>query len=429
MYVCLFEDDIVRHLAPLTDTRAVYDLRTGPQTLGRQAARAIGASDILLHARPSVAEVSARENAALVNRIPGAIGVLFVNGRVVLTQGSAAAERIGSLAGADTPLLLESGGSVVAAWLPDASGMRLDAGPLGVEAFHPAGGGTVRSESIDEVPMVSRVWHLIDGIGEAIDDEFRHRARGYNIYERPGTTIHDTAVLEEGESIIVGTGATIRAGAIVDAGTGAVVIDDGATVFERAVIRGPAYIGPGSHVKIGAHLESVVIGPRCKVAGEIHDTIIHSCSNKAHDGFLGNAYIGRWCNLGAATNNSNLKNDYGNVHLYNVTTGVEEDTGRQFVGLFMGDHSKCSIGTTFNTGTVVGVACNLYGAGFHPRYVPSFSWGSPERYTTYRLEKALAVAERVMRRRQIEMGDADRELLRAAFEASTGDRDAFVRGA
>jgi UDP-N-acetylglucosamine diphosphorylase/glucosamine-1-phosphate N-acetyltransferase len=422
MYLCLFEDEVVANLRPLTDTRPVYDLRIGGRTIAQQTARVLGADHLLLHARPSLAEIAARNADALVNRIPGSLGVLFVNGRAVFRPGSEAVKGILDAVGSDETAGFESDGQLVAAWVPDASRIELGVDALDLDSF-----GAPQLRQLDGVRIISRLWHLLGGISECIADEFDDFARGYNIFERPGASIHDSVVLVNGEAVIVAKGAEVRAGAIINASDGPVIIDEGATIFERAVITGPAYVGRGSYVKIGANLEHVTIGPRCKVAGEIHDTIVHSYSNKAHDGYLGSSCIGSWCNLGAATNNSNMKNDYGSVRLFNMHAGTEEDTGSQFIGLFMGDHSKSGIGTTFNTGTVVGVNCNLYGAGFHARYVPSFCWGSPDEYSVYRIDKALEVAERVMRRRDVAMVGADREVLRDVYERSEKDRAKFLQ--
>jgi UDP-N-acetylglucosamine diphosphorylase/glucosamine-1-phosphate N-acetyltransferase len=212
---------------------------------------------------------------------------------------------------------------------------------------------------------------------------------------------------------------------MLNAEDGPVYIDRDAIVMENAVVRGPAYIGPHAQVKMGGTLEAAAIGPWCKVGGEVHHAILHSYSAKAHAGFLGHSYLGRWCNIGADTNNSNLKNDYGSVSLYDPVTRDFEDTGLQFLGLVMGDHSKCGINSMFNTGTVVGVFCNVYGSGFPPRYIPSFAWGSPEGFVEYRLEKALRVAEAVMARRDVALTDADRELLTYVFEHTAADRSAF----
>jgi len=157
------------------------------------------------------------------------------------------------------------------------------------------------------------------------------------------------------------------------------------------------------------------IGPESKVGGEINNSVILGYSNKAHDGFLGNSVIGEWCNLGADTNNSNLKNNYSIVKMWNYPKQKFISTGLQFAGLIMGDHSKCGINTMFNTGTVVGVFCNLYGDGYHRNFIPSFSWGGPQGYTNYQLEKALETATLVLQRRNKTLSEVDIKILKHIF--------------
>ena len=172
-------------------------------------------------------------------------------------------------------------------------------------------------------------------------------------------------------------------------------------------------------IRVGAQIEGPVsLGPRCKVGGEVEGSIFQGHANKQHDGYLGHAYLGAWTNLGAATNNSDLKNNYSTVRVW--TPEGEVDTGEPFVGLFMGDHSKTAIGTLFNTGTVVGFSTNVFGAGFRPKHVPSFSWGGAGGIVPYELEKALAVARRVMARREVVMEPADEVLFRSVQRSGRG---------
>ena len=179
-------------------------------------------------------------------------------------------------------------------------------------------------------------------------------------------------------------------------------------------------------MKAAARVDGSAVGPRAKVAGEVHASVVVGLSNKAHDGYLGNSYLGRWCNLGAGTDTSNLRNDYGDVSLWDPVAQDFLPTGRRFLGLVMADHAKCAIGTRFNTGTLVGVACNWFGAGFPPRRLPSFSWGGDGGLEGYRLDKAIRVAEAAMARRDRPLTEADRALLAAVFEASAGARAAVL---
>lgn len=186
--------------------------------------------------------------------------------------------------------------------------------------------------------------------------------------------------------------------------------------MEGAIIKGPVVLCEESTIKAGAKIYGpTTIGPHSKVGGEVSNSVIFGYSNKAHDGFLGNSVIGEWCNLGADTNNSNLKNNYSVVKLWNYVENKAVATGLTFCGLIMGDHSKCGINTMFNTGTVVGVSANIYGGNFPPKFIPSFSWGGAEGFTTYELEKACETAERVYERRHKAFDKTEREILSNIF--------------
>jgi UDP-N-acetylglucosamine diphosphorylase/glucosamine-1-phosphate N-acetyltransferase len=200
--------------------------------------------------------------------------------------------------------------------------------------------------------------------------------------------------------LFIEEGANIYAGCIINATTGPVYIGKDVEVLEGTLMRGPIALCEHSVVKMGAKVYgATTIGPGCKVGGEINNVVFFANSNKAHDGYLGNAVIGEWCNLGADTNCSNLKNDYGTVKVWHEASNKEVNSGLTFCGLMMGDHSKCGINTMFNTGTVIGVSCNIYGGGFPNKYIPSFSWGGSDGFTEYRFEKAMETANRMMGRR------------------------------
>lgn len=215
------------------------------------------------------------------------------------------------------------------------------------------------------------------------------------------------------ENIFIEEGATIRA-AILNAEGGPIYIGKNATVSEGAIIQGPFALGEGGVIGQGAKIRpNTTVGPYCKVGGEVNNSVFFGYSNKGHDGYLGNSVIGEWCNLGANTNNSNLKNDYTHVKLYNHATQQLEDTGQIFCGLFMGDYTKTGISTMFNTGTVVGVNVNVFGAGFQPKYIPSFSWGgNAEGFAPYRCDKALAVIRETMRRRNFAFDERRERILK-----------------
>jgi len=210
---------------------------------------------------------------------------------------------------------------------------------------------------------------------------------------------------------------------VLDAREGPLYFGAGSEVMPGCLIRGPFALGDHAVLKMGAKIYGgTTIGPGCRAGGEISQSLLFANSNKGHDGFLGHSVLGEWCNLGADTNTSNLKNDYGPVKLYNAASGQLENTGRQFCGLFMGDHSKSGINTMFNTGTVVGVSANVFGGGFPPKFVPSFSWGGGHAWSSYRPEKALETARRVMARRKLSLLPEQEATLLRVFEATHTDR-------
>ena len=211
--------------------------------------------------------------------------------------------------------------------------------------------------------------------------------------------------------VYVEEGATIE-NCYINTSEGPVYIGKNAHIMQGSMLRGPFAICENSVVKMGAKIYGgTTVGPFCKVGGEINNSVFFGYSSKAHDGFLGNSIIGQWCNLGADTNNSNLKNNYDDVKIWNYGSETFSQTGLQFCGLIMGDHSKCGINTMFNTGTVVGVGANIFGSGFPRNFIPSFSWGGKSGFIIHKLEKFFSTAEKVMKRRSIPFTDIDKQVL------------------
>lgn len=221
------------------------------------------------------------------------------------------------------------------------------------------------------------------------------------------------------ENIFVEEGAKVEM-AMLNASEGPIYIGKDAEVMEGAMLRGPLVVGSHSVIKMGAKIYGgTTIGPHCKVGGEVSNAVLFGYSNKAHDGFLGNAVIGEWCNFGADTNNSNLKNDYSTVKVWSYAADSFVQTGEQFCGLFMGDHSKTAINTMFNTGTVVGVSANVAAAGFPRQFIPSFTWaGKP-----YPIDKALETARQMYGRRHKTLTEADEAILRVVYETTHHNRN------
>jgi UDP-N-acetylglucosamine diphosphorylase/glucosamine-1-phosphate N-acetyltransferase len=218
------------------------------------------------------------------------------------------------------------------------------------------------------------------------------------------------------ENIFIEEGASIE-NASLNASAGPIYIGKDAEVMEGSLVRGPFALGEHSTLKLGAKIYgATTIGPHCKVGGEVNNSVFFGYANKAHDGFVGNAVIGEWCNLGADSNNSNLKNNYEEVKVWSYAKNGFVKTGLQFCGLMMGDHSKCGINTMFNTGTVVGVSANIFGGGFPRNFIPSFSWGGASGFTTYQMNKALDTAEKVLARRSLPLTDTDKKIFDHIFQ-------------
>lgn len=217
------------------------------------------------------------------------------------------------------------------------------------------------------------------------------------------------------EHIFIEEGAKIKA-CVLNAENGPIYIGRNAEVKEGSLVRGPFALLDHAILNLGAKIQGdTTIGPYSKVGGEVSNSVIFGYSNKGHDGFIGNTVIGEWCNLGADTNTSNLKNNYSNIKVWNYASKSYEDTKKQFHGLMMGDYSKAGINTMFNTGTVVGVSANVFGGGFLPKFVPSFAWGNDEDFETFRLVQAAEVAERVYERRGLKFDQTDLEILQHIF--------------
>jgi UDP-N-acetylglucosamine diphosphorylase/glucosamine-1-phosphate N-acetyltransferase len=221
------------------------------------------------------------------------------------------------------------------------------------------------------------------------------------------------------DNIFVAEGVKVRA-AVLNAEDGLIYLGKGVDIQEGALIHGNHAFCDFSVANMGAKLRGdSTFGPYVKVGGEVGNSVIMGYSNKGHDGYLGNSVIGYWCNLGADTNTSNLKNTYEEVKLWNYTSERFEKTGKQFCGLMMGDHSKCGINTMFNTGTVVGVSANVFGDGFPRNFIPDFSWGGASGFSTYQLHKAFQTAKAVMERRKLELNTLEKEILQHVYELTS----------
>lgn len=270
------------------------------------------------------------------------------------------------------------------------------------------------SEYFGEADLICNSWDIFKFNASQIKSDFSLITEG-----RKSQPLKDPhSIIYNEENVFIEEGATIKA-AIINAENGPIYIGKNATVEEGAIIRGSFALCEGSFVNTGAKIRGdSTIGPYSKAGGEISNSVIFGYSNKGHDGFLGNSVIGEWCNIGADTNTSNLKNNYDEVKLWNYSKEKFIKTGEQFCGLIMADHSKCGINTMFNTGTSVGVGANIYGSGFPTNFIPSFFWGGPQGKATFTINKMLETARIVMSRRNKTLDKTNEDILEMIFRST-----------
>ena len=373
MNLILFDDPAIRaHLLPLTFTRPVADLRVGILTIAEKWQRRLMPGN-------TQAPVSFLTEPYLQTTFPAWLSSdnLFVNGAICPTD--ALVEAVQKLAIGES---LWADNVQVAYRITEEMDIVIE--DLASYTFP------------EPITIVRHLWDIFAENPAQIRADFDLLTAGR--VSAPITDPHTRCYAPD--QIFLEPGATTRA-AILNAEAGPIYLGKNAKVSEGAIIVGPFVLGDGAEVAFGGKIRGgTTIGPGSKVGGEVNNAVIWGNSNKGHDGYLGNAVIGEWCNLGANVNNSNLKNDYSTVKLHSYATNQPEDTGRQFCGLVLGDYTKVGISTMFNTGTVVGVSCNVFGGGFQPKHIPSFSWGGGvEGFTPYRFEKAVQVIRETMARR------------------------------
>lgn len=374
MNITLDDNGYWRKFAPLTLTRPIGNLRMGILTNNERW-------KVLL----SQVVVGYKTEAYLSEKFPSAQDVLM-NGCVILNR--AIGDAITQL-GENEELVCEHD------WIAR------------------RGDGTIKVAFTQNVMFISERWHLFQLNGDALKSDFKLITEGRvsEILSKTNTVIGDPSL------IFLEEGAKVEA-SILTTTDGPIYIGKNAEIMEGSIVRGPLAMNEGSALKLGTKVYGpTTLGPHCKVGGEVNNCIFQGYSNKGHDGFLGNSVIGEWCNLGADTNSSNLKNNYGFVKTFSYETMKEVQTDVQFMGLMMGDHSKCGINTMFNTATVVGVSSNIFGADFPPKYIPSFSWGGNE---IYDFNRAIESANNMMSRRGLELSPPEIEILRHISDKSNG---------
>ena len=396
MHLLLFDDPAIRpHLLPLTFTRPVAALRCGILTLADKWQHRLGCATLGYLTQPYLQAKFPAGNVAG--------PALVVNGAVC--PDDVLVRQVRALQPGQG---LYCGTTLVATHLADATQV----------AELVQDGLRDQVEVAEPVTLIERPWHLFLHNGAEIRYDFALLTKG-----RTSAPVGDAhTVVYAPENIFIEPGVKIRA-AILNAESGPIYLGRNSEVQEGAIIKGALALGGGAVVNAGAKLRGDnTIGPYCKVGGEVANSILLGYSNKGHDGYLGNSVIGEWCNLGADTNTSNLKNNYAPVKVWSHATKRFMDTGQTFCGLLMGDHSKCGINTMFNTGTVVGVGANIFGAGFPRTFIPSFSWGGASGFETFKLAKFAEVAERVMARRGLEYDAVEQAVMAEVFRQTAGDR-------
>ncbi|MCB0711744.1 MAG: hypothetical protein KDD67_05405 [Ignavibacteriae bacterium] len=388
--ICLFEDPHVEGLYPLVQIRYASDLLVGGRTLG-QRANSFGEL-LFVHGRKYLRPLYPNTFSP---QSDAGESLLLINGRALLLAQHVEAfpEESGWIA--------VKGEDVIAARLHAADVARLnwDDDFLDIKSIE-----HLSRIELPDVKLYRYLWEMIEDNSTLISID-SDELRGGEIEELPA------GVYQIGSgTIVAGRDVAIQPGTVLDVTAGPIVLGDNVTIMANSVIQGPCFVGANSTVKIGAKIyHGTSIGPWCKVGGEIENSIILGYSNKQHDGFLGHSYLGAWVNLGADTNTSDLKNNYGMIRV--TLRGKEVDTGQMFLGAMIGDHSKSGINTMLNTGTVVGSFANIFGGGFPPKEIGSFAWCNVSEIVPYHLDKALELAERVMKRRNIDLTPEERVVL------------------
>ena len=383
MNYILFDGPHRLNLLPFTYTRPVADIRVGILTIRQKWERYLG------YTITSVTEDYLSEKYPMVE---------FESNIMINASYLPNAELVARIQSLQEDEAIFSGDDVIAFFTRD-SQEEVDLETYKAIEYN---GSTIKIE---------HTWDIFSKNGEALRDDYELLTRNKSSQPIPSSvnTINPSDIfIEPGAELEYVT---------LNASTGPIYIGKDTKIMEGSVIRGPFALCEGAIVKLGAKIYGpTTVGPYSKVGGEVNNSVLFGYSNKGHEGFLGNSVLGEWCNLGADTNISNLKNNYAEVRLWDYESESFKHTGLQFCGLMMGDHSKCGINTMFNTGTVVGVFANIFGSGYPRNFVPSYSWGGHSGFTTYRTKKAFETAEAVMRRRQVELTEADRMILEQVFE-------------
>jgi UDP-N-acetylglucosamine diphosphorylase/glucosamine-1-phosphate N-acetyltransferase len=390
MNYILFDSEARENLLPFAHTRPVADIRCGILTMRERWEHLLGTT---------TGTLTQGYMQACYEHTQTASETIYINGAVM--GNKQITQQIAALSENE---VLTKDGIVIAARMP----------------YH-LGDVHTLNKAIDQIKAVAydrelvhlrNIWDIFSLNETAINNDWQLLTQN-----KKSAPIPEGIVVNGKDNLFIEEGAVINAGTIINAKTGYVYVGKDAEILEGSLLRGPVAVCEHAVIKMGAKIYgATTIGPGCKVGGEINNVVFFANSNKSHDGYLGNAVIGEWCNLGADTNCSNLKNNYDVVKVWHEASQKEVNTGLTFCGLLMGDHSKCGINTMFNTGTVVGVSCNIYGGGFPDKNIPSFSWGGSDGFITYRFDKAMETANKMMGRRNKQLSSAEIAMYQHLFD-------------
>jgi UDP-N-acetylglucosamine diphosphorylase/glucosamine-1-phosphate N-acetyltransferase len=396
MNYILFDDSAWDTMLPLTYTRPVSELRIGILTIKEKWDKYLK-TNCSYHTKEHLLEKFPIKTCS---------DNIFINGSILPT-----AELISEIDSLETGQVLKYGEVLCAARISNSNAIDFN-----IEAC--CKNGDVQMISTCE--KIDHPWDIFSKNGEAIENDFKLLTKGRKTQPLSKTN----TIIGEGE-VFIERGAVVEC-SIFNTKKGPVYIGKNAEIMENSVIRGPFAMAEGAVVKMSSKIyEATTLGPYCKAGGELSNVVMQGYSNKGHDGFLGNSVLGEWCNLGADTNSSNLKNNYAEVKAWSYKAGRFIKTGLQFCGLIMGDHAKCGINTMFNTGTIVGVGSNVFGDGFPRNFIPDFSWGGSRGFTEAKIQKTHEIAELVMARRKKEYSEVEFRLLEAVFKLTEKYRESY----
>ncbi len=390
MKFVIFDDEYSKNFYPLTETRAIADLRVGVFKLRQRIAAYLDIEKADLIVDPALEMIYRERHPEIkINELEKG-DTIFVNSRLQINPKIA-----------DQIKKMKRGTAYFSMGICWAARFQPVAQNVAIGSFHKKNQSLQKEEKL--VKFWDYLWDLITVNGEYIEKDF---VDFFDDKENNFTADIGVSILNP-YNLWLGRNCVIKPGVVLDATKGPIIIDENVTIMPNAVIFGPVYIGKNSVIKASAKIyEGTTIGKTCKIGGEVEETIIQGFSNKQHDGFLGHSYLGEWINLGADTNNSDLKNNYKTVKSYFFPKNELIDTKQQFVGTMIGDHSKTAINSTINTGTVIGVGCNLFGSDLIQKHISAFSWGKGK----YELSRFLETAELVKSRRNLGLSRAEKEL-------------------